>query len=158
MLWESRNYRWNPDWTVANAGVDALATRLGYIASEIYGRPSRDLWMVGVTGTNGKTTTSQWIAQALDATGRRCGVIGTLGIGFAGALEAAPNTTPDAATFHETLARFRDAGAKAVSMEVSSIGLEQGRVNGTTFDIAVFTNLTRDHLDYHGTMSAYGAG
>ncbi len=157
VLWESRNYRWNPDWAVANAPVEGLAAQLGYVASEIYGRPSRDLWMVGVTGTNGKTTTSQWIAQALDGTGRRCGVIGTLGIGFVGALDAAPNTTPDAATLHETLARFRDAGAKAVAMEVSSIGLDQGRVNGATFDIAVFTNLTRDHLDYHGTMSAYGA-
>jgi UDP-N-acetylmuramyl-tripeptide synthetase len=112
--------------------------------------------MVGVTGTNGKTTTSQWIAQALDDAGRRCGVIGTLGIGLAGALEPTANTTPDAAVFHETLARFRDEGAKAVSMEVSSIGLDQGRVNGTTFDVAVFTNLTRDHLDYHGSMAAYG--
>jgi UDP-N-acetylmuramyl-tripeptide synthetase len=113
--------------------------------------------MVGVTGTNGKTTTSQWIAQALDAAGRRCGVIGTLGTGFRGELEPASNTTPDAAIFHETLARFRDRGAKAVAMEVSSIGLDQGRVNGATFDVAVFTNLTRDHLDYHGTLSDYGA-
>ena len=113
--------------------------------------------MIGVTGTNGKTTTSQWIAQALEHAGRRCGVIGTLGAGRVGALAPLANTTPDAALFHETLARFRDDGLDAVAMEVSSIGLEQGRVNGATFDVAVFTNLTRDHLDYHGTMQAYGA-
>ena len=156
VLWDSRDFRWNDVWSVPNAGVERLAARLGYIANIVYGNPSRDLWMVGVTGTNGKTTTSQWIAQALDGAGRRCGVIGTLGIGLVGALTPAANTTPDAAVFHETLARFRDQGAKAVSMEVSSIGLEQGRVNGGTFDIAVFTNLTRDHLDYHGSMASYG--
>jgi UDP-N-acetylmuramoyl-L-alanyl-D-glutamate--2,6-diaminopimelate ligase len=155
VLWESRGFRWDTAWPVPNAGVERLAAKLGYVANVVYGNPSRDLWMVGVTGTNGKTTTSQWIAQGLDDAGRRCGVIGTLGIGLHGDLEPAPNTTPDAAVFHETLARFRDAGAKAVSMEVSSIGLDQGRVNGATFDVAVFTNLTRDHLDYHGTMEAY---
>jgi UDP-N-acetylmuramoyl-L-alanyl-D-glutamate--2,6-diaminopimelate ligase len=156
VLWESRDFRWNDAWDVPNAGVERLATRLGYLANAIYGNPSRDLWMVGVTGTNGKTTTSHWIAQGLGEAGRPCGVIGTLGIGMAGALSPAPNTTPDAAVFHETLARFRAEGAKAVAMEVSSIGLDQGRVNGATFDLAVFTNLTRDHLDYHGTMAAYG--
>jgi len=157
VLWEARDFRWDAGWTVPNAAVERLAARLGYIANVVYGNPSRDLWMVGVTGTNGKTTTSQWIARALDDAGRRCGVIGTLGIGLVGALEPGTNTTPDAAVFHETLARFRDAGAKAVAMEVSSIGLDQGRVNGATFDVAVFTNLTRDHLDYHGTMADYGA-
>ncbi|HEY8244366.1 MAG TPA: UDP-N-acetylmuramoyl-L-alanyl-D-glutamate--2,6-diaminopimelate ligase [Casimicrobiaceae bacterium] len=156
VLWDTRDFRWNDIWSVPNAGVEQLAARLGYIANIVYGNPSRDLWMVGVTGTNGKTTTSQWIAQSLDGAGRRCGVIGTLGIGLVGALAPAINTTPDAAVFHETLARFRDDGAKAVAMEVSSIGLDQGRVNGATFDIAVFTNLTRDHLDYHGTMADYG--
>jgi UDP-N-acetylmuramyl-tripeptide synthetase len=156
VLWDSRDFRWNDVWSVPNAGVEHLASRLGYIANIVYGNPSRDLWMVGVTGTNGKTTTSQWIAQGLDGAGKRCGVIGTLGIGLVGALAPAINTTPDAAVFHETLARFRDDGAKAVAMEVSSIGLDQGRVNGATFDIAVFTNLTRDHLDYHGSMASYG--
>ena len=157
VLWESRGFRWDPDWHLPNAGVERLALRVGPVADAVHQQPSRSMWMVGVTGTNGKTTTSQWIAQALDALGRRCGVIGTLGSGLVGALEPGANTTPDAALFHETLARFRDQGAKAVAMEVSSIGLEQGRVNGSTFDVAVFTNLTRDHLDYHGTMQAYGA-
>ncbi|MEO8486916.1 MAG: UDP-N-acetylmuramoyl-L-alanyl-D-glutamate--2,6-diaminopimelate ligase [Betaproteobacteria bacterium] len=157
VLWEARGFHGEAGWAVPNAGVEHLAAKLGFIADVVYGSPSRDLWMVGVTGTNGKTTTSQWIAQALDDAGRRCGVVGTLGIGLVGELAPSPNTTPDAAVFHETLARFRDAGAKAVSVEVSSIGLDQGRVNGATFDIAVFTNLTRDHLDYHGTMADYGA-
>jgi UDP-N-acetylmuramoyl-L-alanyl-D-glutamate--2,6-diaminopimelate ligase len=114
------------------------------------------MWMVGVTGTNGKTSCSQWIAQALDRAGRRAGVIGTLGHGLVGALAPAPHTTPDAAVLHETLAQFLRDGARAVAMEVSSIGLDQGRVNGAKFDVALFTNLTRDHLDYHGTMAAYG--
>jgi UDP-N-acetylmuramyl-tripeptide synthetase len=157
VLWEAQAFRWDPAWQVPNAAVDALASKLGYVADAIYGHPSRALWMIGVTGTNGKTTASQWIAQALEHAGRRCGVIGTLGAGRVGALAPLANTTPDAALFHETLARFRDEGLDAVAMEVSSIGLDQGRVNGATFDVAVFTNLTRDHLDYHGTMQAYGA-
>ena len=99
VLWESQGFRWDAGWTVPNAGVERLAAKLGYIADAIYGHPSRSLWMVGVTGTNGKTTTSQWIAQSLDLAGRRCGVIGTLGVGLAGALEPSANTTPDAALF-----------------------------------------------------------
>ena len=84
-------------------------------------------------------------------------MLGTLGNGLVGALRRRRNTTPDAAVLHEMLAQFRAAGARAVAMEVSSHGLDQGRVNGVTFDVALFTNLTRDHLDYHGTMAAYGA-
>ena len=131
--------------------------KLGAIADHVYGRPSRSLFVVGVTGTNGKTSCTHWIAQCLDACGRKSGILGTLGNGLVGALDASARTTPDAAEVHETLARFRDAGAKAVAMEVSSHGLEQGRVNAVEFDVALFTNLTRDHLDYHGTMAAYGA-
>lgn len=157
VLWESRDFVWNPEWPVANAPVDDLATRLGAIADAIYGHPSQALWIVGVTGTNGKTSCSQWIAQCFDACGRPTAVIGTLGHGPLRALAPAGETTPDAARVHELLAEFRDAGVAAVAMEVSSHGLEQGRVNGVAFDVALFTNLTRDHLDYHGTMDAYGA-
>jgi len=142
---------------VANRPVTGLRAQLGAIADALYGHPSQALWIVGVTGTNGKTTCTQWIAQCLDACGRRAAVIGTLGNGLVGALAPALNTTPDAALTHETLAKFRAAGASAVAMEVSSHGLDQGRVNAVGFDVAVFTNLTRDHLDYHGTMAAYGA-
>lgn len=157
VLWESRNFAWDPAWRVANAPVEGLASRLGAIADTVYGHPSQALWVVGVTGTNGKTSCSQWIAQCFDACGRPAAVIGTLGHGRVGATVPAGETTPDAARVHELLAGFRDAGAAAVAMEVSSHGLEQGRVGGVAFDVALFTNLTRDHLDYHGTMDAYGA-
>ena len=136
------------------AGLGALS---GEIAHLVYGRPSEKLWVAGVTGTNGKTSISQWIAQAMGALGRRCAVIGTLGNGFVEALEASPNTTPDAITLHAALAGFVERGAQACAMEVSSIGLDQGRVNGVAFDVAVFSNLTRDHLDYHGSMESYAA-
>jgi UDP-N-acetylmuramoyl-L-alanyl-D-glutamate--2,6-diaminopimelate ligase len=111
--------------------------------------------MVGVTGTNGKTSCSHWIAQAFNLLERRCAVAGTLGNGFPEALQAGINTTPDAAWLHGQLRDWYSDGARAVAMEVSSHGLEQGRVAGVEFDVAMFTNLTRDHLDYHGTMANY---
>ena len=137
--------------------VAGLAALSGEIAHLVYGRPSERLWLAGVTGTNGKTSVSQWIAQAMDALGQRCAVVGTLGNGFVDALAESPNTTPDALTLHAALAGFLARGAQACAMEVSSIGLDQGRANGAAFDVAVFTNLTRDHLEYHGTMEAYAA-
>ncbi|HEX4882502.1 MAG TPA: Mur ligase family protein, partial [Casimicrobiaceae bacterium] len=124
VLWEADGFRFDPALRVPNAPVHRLQHRLGPIADFIYGSPSQALWMVGVTGTNGKTTCSQWIAQAFDRAGRRAGVIGTLGNGLVGALAPAPNTTPDAAVLHETLAQFLTAGAHVVAMEVSSIGLD----------------------------------
>ena len=136
--------------------VTGLARDLGRLAAAWYGEPSQALLSVGVTGTNGKTSCSQWIAQALGLAGRKCGVIGTVGSGFPGALDEANLTTPDAVSLQRVVRRLADAGAQALAMEVSSIGLDQGRVAGMKFDIAVFTNLTRDHLDYHGTMQAYG--
>jgi len=156
VLWDAFGFRWNPAWDVANLAVDDLKAKLGAIASYVYGAPSRSLWIAGVTGTNGKTSCSHWIAQCLDLCGRRAGVIGTLGNGLVGALRPSTHTTPDAALVHATLAAMRDAGARAVAMEVSSHALDQGRANGVEFDVALFTNLTRDHLDYHGTMAAYG--
>jgi UDP-N-acetylmuramoyl-L-alanyl-D-glutamate--2,6-diaminopimelate ligase len=139
---------------VEAAGLAALS---GEIAHLVYGRPSEHLWLAGVTGTNGKTSVSQWIAQAMDSLRHRCAVIGTLGNGFLDALDESPNTTPDAITLHAALAGYVANGAQACAMEVSSIGLDQGRVNGAAFDVAIFTNLTRDHLEYHGTMAAYAA-
>lgn len=143
--------------TVPNVGVTHLREHSGEIAHLVYGRPSEKLRMVGVTGTNGKTSVSQWIAQALTLLGKPCAVIGTLGNGFPGELQDSPNTTPDAVTLQRVLAGFVAADAAACAMEVSSIGLDQGRVAAVAFDIAVFTNLTRDHLEYHGSMEAYGA-
>ncbi len=136
--------------------VEGLRALAGILADEIYGRPSEKLWLAGVTGTNGKTTISQWIAQALETLGCSCGVIGTLGSGFPGALTSSLNTTQEAPDLHRLLAGFIASGARAAAMEVSSIGIDQGRVNGARFDVAVFTNLTRDHIDYHGSMQAYG--
>jgi UDP-N-acetylmuramoyl-L-alanyl-D-glutamate--2,6-diaminopimelate ligase len=109
----------------------------------------------GVTGTNGKTSCSQWISSALTSVKIKTAVIGTLGSGFPPSLDAVDNTTPDALEVHRLLAEFRSGGAGAVAMEVSSHGLDQGRVNGVAFDCALFTNLTHDHLDYHGTLAAY---
>ena len=156
VLWERAGFRWDPQWRVPNLGVRALRRQAGGIASRLHGLPSRRLRVIGVTGTNGKTTCSQWIAQALTHCGRRCAVIGTLGYGLRAPLQPLVNTTPDALWLHAQLAEFARRGAQAVAMEVSSIGLDQDRVAGVEFDTALFTNLSRDHLEYHRTMRRYG--
>ena len=135
--------------------VENLRTHLGVIAARFYNNPSHALTVYGVTGTNGKTSCTQFIARALQADAP-CGVIGTLGNGLVDALEPTHHTTPDAVTLQALLAYLRSDGATAVAMEVSSHGLDQGRVNGVLFKCAVFTNLSRDHLDYHPDMDAYG--
>ena len=152
--WEERA---NENWHVPRIAVSNLRHHAGEVADEFYGHPSQKLWTVGVTGTNGKTSVSQWIAQAFNALKRKTAVIGTLGNGFISSLSATNNTTPDAILLHGMLADFLEQEAEAVAMEVSSHGLDQGRVSGVHFDIAVFTNLSRDHLDYHGDMASYGA-
>jgi len=153
VLWEKEGFDWRSEWRVPHVAVQGLKQRAGVLAHEFYGRPSESLWVCGVTGTNGKTSSSQWIAALLD----KAAVIGTLGAGFPGALSAASNTTPDALETHFLLGSFKRAGAAAVAMEVSSHGLVQGRVNGVRFACALFTNLTHDHLDYHGSMANYAA-
>ncbi len=156
VLWERENFHWNGEWQVANLGVAQLRDHVGEIASAVYGHPSEYLWMLGVTGTNGKTSVSQWLAQCLNANNRNTAVLGTLGTGFLDFLEPTINTTPDAIELQEYLATYREQGADSVAMEVSSHGLAQGRVNGVLFDVALFTNLSRDHLDFHGDMASYG--
>ena len=136
--------------------VSDLKARLGELAHDFYQAPSDHLEMIGITGTNGKTSTCQYIAQSLDYLGKRCGIIGTNGQGLWGALQETINTTPDVVRLHRELARQRDQGGRFCAMEVSSHGLVQGRVAGVRYKTAVFTNLSRDHLDYHGTMEAYG--
>ena len=155
VLWEVSDFKWKSAWRTRQLGVRGLRHKIGPIASHVYGRPSSRLWTVGVTGTNGKTTCTQWIAQAFNQAQRPCVVTGTLGNGYPDALEAGANTTPDAAWLHGRLNHWYRDGARAVAMEVSSHGLQQGRVAGVEFDMALFTNLTRDHLDYHGTMANY---
>ncbi len=136
--------------------IDNLRQHLGAIAARFFGDPSSGLTVIGVTGTNGKTSTVQMLARALELLGHRAASIGTLGAGLVGRVEPGERTTPDVISVHEQLAVLRDAGASHVAMEVSSHALDQHRVDDVAFDVAVFTNLTRDHLDYHGSMQAYG--
>jgi len=157
VLWDSCGFQWNPAWRAPNLGVPDLRSHLGKIAGRFFGNPSRHMWLAGVTGTNGKTSCSHWIAQSLARLGHKTAVIGTLGSGFPGELDAMANTTPDAVTLQSRLATLRAAGATGCAMEVSSHGIDQGRINGVEFDVALFTNLSRDHLDYHKTMEDYGA-
>ena len=145
------------DAAVPMIAVNGLRARLGAMADAFHGAPSRTMTTVGVTGTNGKTSTVQLLAQAWTLRGRRAGSIGTLGAGLYGDVVPTGFTTPLVLQLHALLAQLRDAGADAVAMEVSSHALDQGRVDGVHFKVGMFTNLTRDHLDYHETMDAYGA-
>ena len=137
--------------------VEHLRERLGEIAARFYDEPSAHMTGVAVTGTNGKTTTTFWTASLLTALGSPSGIIGTVGVFFAGRQIPAPHlTTPDAASLQGILKDLEETGAKSFVMEASSVGLDQGRMKGTHFKVGVFTNLSRDHLDYHQTMEAYG--
>ena len=135
--------------------IDNLAGQLGEIANRYYGRPSEHLNVIGVTGTNGKTTVAWMIAQAREILGERCAYLGTLGYGVDTVASLEQMTTPAAVELHGYLANFVAAGASTAAIEVSSHALAQGRVDGVRFDAALFTNLTRDHLDYHGDMREY---
>lgn len=157
ILWDPQNFSWNPEWHIPALPVSGLQSKAGWIADYIYGSPSQELWVIGITGTNGKTSCCHWYAQAMQSLNKKIAVIGTLGNGFLGEIEASENTTPDAIILQRLLAKFKQQGAHSVVMEVSSHGIEQGRINGTTFSIAVLTNLSRDHLDYHHDMDAYAA-
>lgn len=160
VLWEDDDgFSWDPQWQIPNVGISRLREQLGFIAHDVYERPSEAVPVIGVTGTNGKTSCTQWLAQCLDHLyGKHSGgIIGTNGHGFFQELTPSRNTTPDPISVHQLLAGFRGLGAKAVGMEVSSHGLDQGRVNGVHFQVAVLTNLSRDHLDYHRSMTAYAA-
>lgn len=137
--------------------IDHLRENLGALAARFFGNPSASMTLIGVTGTNGKTSTVQLLAQAFTHLGKRAATIGTLGAGLHGALHEGERTTPDVIRVHGLLAEFRDAGASHIAMEVSSHALDQHRIDGVHFHVAVFTNLTRDHLDYHGSMDNYGA-
>ncbi len=137
--------------------VDGLETRLAELADRFYGQPSRHMTMIGITGTNGKTSCSHFIARALELLDSPAAVIGTNGYGFLDRLQSASHTTPDPLRLQALLAGLQGQGAENLVMEVSSHALDQGRVAGIAFSQAVFTNLTRDHLDYHGDMASYGA-
>ena len=154
---------WEPQASVdAPAGLPAVAVadlsaQLGEIAARFYAQPSQDLFVVGITGTDGKTSCAWILAQALERLGQRSGYLGTLGYGFVDAMDAASHTTPDAVRLQYWLAKFKANDASAVALEVSSHALQQGRVSGVAFDMAVLTNIGRDHLDYHGDVASYAA-
>lgn len=133
-----------------------LKAMAGQVADRYFGQPSAQLRVLAVTGTNGKTSTAWWLAQALTGLGRRCGLVGTLGIGEPlGTLESTGLTTPDPVTLHAAFRRMADAGWAACAIEASSIGLAEHRLAATRVAVALFTNFTRDHLDYHGDMGSY---
>ncbi|MBJ6609265.1 MAG: UDP-N-acetylmuramoyl-L-alanyl-D-glutamate--2,6-diaminopimelate ligase [Candidatus Thiothrix moscowensis] len=155
ILYEPEDGLQQPPLSVEFVPVPLLRGHLGTLADRFNSSPSADLFMVGVTGTDGKTSVSHFVAEALNVGSHGAAVIGTLGIGIPAQLQPATHTTPDALTVHGLLRQLRDDGFQTVAMEVSSHALDQGRVNGIRFDVAVLTNLTRDHLDYHGTVEAY---
>jgi UDP-N-acetylmuramoyl-L-alanyl-D-glutamate--2,6-diaminopimelate ligase len=162
VVYEERGFAWNEALAVPHLAVADLKKNAGPIAHGCHGMPDAQMFTVGLTGTNGKTSCAVWMGQALARRGETAVVIGTLGVGlFKGRAEPhfdeTGNTTPDAVLLAEKLAGARDAGASALAIEVSSIGLEQHRTAGMHFDVAIFTNLTRDHLDYHGDMASYEA-
>lgn len=140
------------------ASLNDLKRQAGDVADAFFGHPSRALKVVAVTGTNGKTSSTWWVAQALGALGTRCGVVGTLGVGEPQrSFESTGLTTPDAVALQASFRRFVDEGLHACAIEASSIGIVEHRLAGASVEVAAFTNLTQDHLDYHGTMAAYGS-
>lgn len=159
VLWESSEQAPRPQLpeTVVSIEVPNLSELAGTLAARFYGEPSERMDVVGITGTNGKTSVSHLTAQALAAYGCRCAIVGTLGYGFMDSMEPPTHTTPDAVKLQQLFAQLAGSGADSVAMEVSSHALQQHRVNGVKFRTAVFTNLSRDHLDYHGDIGGYAA-
>jgi UDP-N-acetylmuramoyl-L-alanyl-D-glutamate--2,6-diaminopimelate ligase len=157
---------WEPDGdavlpalppSVFAAAIPNLKNLVGRIADRFFNWPSSHLRIAGITGTNGKTTCAYLLAQCMERLGSAAAYMGTIGWGRPATLAEPTHTTPDAVTVHRTLAQLRASGVREVAMEVSSHALDQGRIDGVRFQVAAFTNLTRDHLDYHGTMQKYGA-
>ncbi len=162
VLFDPRDFTWDAALSVPHLAVADLKKNAGPIAHACNDMPDAGMFTVGLTGTNGKTSCAVWLGQAFARLGETAAVIGTLGVGmFKGRGEVDYDvtgyTTPDAVLLAQKLAEVREAGATALAIEVSSIGLEQGRTSGMHFDVALFTNLTRDHLDYHGNMESYEA-
>ena len=166
VLFDDQDFSWDAAIDLPHLGISNLKPQSGLIANAYYGAPDRDMFTVAVTGTNGKTSCAYWLAAALSVAQQKpaapAAVIGTLGIGSF--VNGTPNrfevtgyTTPDAVLLQRKLAELRLGHVAAVALEASSIGLAQGRISGLHIDVALFTNLTRDHLDYHGDMAAYGA-
>ncbi|MDR2788938.1 MAG: UDP-N-acetylmuramoyl-L-alanyl-D-glutamate--2,6-diaminopimelate ligase [Candidatus Accumulibacter sp.] len=155
ILWQSGgDFVWRDEWRLPNLGVAHPRPLCGPLSHAVLGHPSERLSLIAITGTNGKTSVAHWLTRLHP---RRCAMIGTLGAEFSGQREKIGLTTPQAATLARHLADFAADGAQACALEASSIGIEEKRLDGARIDIAVFTNLTRDHLDHHGSMEAYAA-
>ena len=154
VLWERSDFTWEADWQIPNFPIVGLRSLCGALAHAIYAQPSERLSLMAITGTNGKTTVSHWLAATHP---RSCAMIGTLGAGFAGQMQPTGLTTPQATLIAHYLADFVNHDAQACAIEASSIGLSEGRLDGLRVDVAIFTNLSRDHLDYHGSMTRYAA-
>lgn len=157
ILYDDDDFELPADIVVPAFAVRHLQAKVGVVAHEFFGRACDEMQVFGVTGTNGKTTCCYLLTQALTHLGMQAAMIGTIGIGKLNALNVADHTTPDPIALHQILANFKDQGITQVCMEVSSHALDQGRVNGVGFFCTLFTNLSHDHLDYHGDMQAYGA-
>ena len=157
VLWEPSAERYRLPAGVPAMAVPGLRAQIGVIADRFYGCPSRDIPVVAVTGTDGKTSVSHFLAEFLEHLGKHCGLIGTLGSGFVGALESTEMTTPDAIFLHRRIRELRDSGAVYIVIEASSHGLSQHRLAGLLVNVAVLTNLGHDHLDYHGSHASYAA-
>jgi UDP-N-acetylmuramoyl-L-alanyl-D-glutamate--2,6-diaminopimelate ligase len=157
VMFDDHEFVASPDWNVPYYAVSQLKQQAGELAAAYYAYPSRGMTVLAVTGTNGKTTCAWWLAHALSRLGQRSALVGTLGCGFVDQLVPTGYTTPDAVLLQRQLHELRHQGAQALAIEASSIGLHQGRLNGLEIDVAIFTNLSRDHLDYHGTLQNYEA-
>ena len=157
IVWEPAPAVAPPQVAVPCIAVEQLSSHAGEIAARFYGRPADHMFVAGVTGTDGKTSTAHLIAQAFEDLGRPCAYLGTLGTGRLAQLDAATHTTPDPVALQARLAEVLDDGIDVCAMEVSSHALDQNRVGGVSFDAVVLTNVTRDHLDYHGTVEHYAA-
>ena len=157
VVWDSSADVVAPNYAgVPMVPITGLTMHIGKIANRFFDSPSMNMKIVGVTGTNGKTTVSFLIAQCMQQLGNTCGYLGTLGFGIEELDTDSEMTTPECVDLHKNLAAFRDGGASHAAIEVSSHALQQNRINGVHFESTVFTNLSRDHIDYHGNMRAYG--
>ncbi len=157
VAWEPGADQAAPVTKIPSFAVESLSSRAGEIAARYWGHPSSRMFTVGVTGTDGKTSTTHLVAQALEKLGERCAYVGTLGHGWIRQLDVTSHTTPDPVQLQRLLAASAEQGARSAAMEVSSHALHQDRVSGVEFDVAVLTNIGRDHLDYHGDIASYAA-
>lgn len=162
VVFEKEGFDWNPEWNVPHLGVMGLKACAASVAAAYYDYPAQAMFVIAVTGTNGKTSCTQWLGQSLSALGKKTAVIGTLGVtvfvnGQGGVPEETGYTTPDQVQLQRILAKLRKESVQCVAMEASSIGIDQGRLNGIPIDVGLFTNFTRDHLDYHHDMASYKA-